>query len=116
VAGDGRTLYMFVPDQQKNGRPTCYGECEQAWPVLEATGEVTAGDGLDQSLLDTVERRDGTLQVTYNGLPLYYFSGDEAAGDVAGQGLNDVWWVLSADGKPVRKAAGGDGGSPGYSP
>jgi predicted lipoprotein with Yx(FWY)xxD motif len=103
VDPEGNTLYMFVPDQQKNGKPTCYDDCASAWPPLEASGEPTAGDGADQSLLDTARRTDGTSQVTYGGLPLYLFSGDEAAGDTNGQGLDKVWWVVSADGKPVKK-------------
>jgi predicted lipoprotein with Yx(FWY)xxD motif len=98
---DGNTLYMFVPDEEKNGEPTCYEDCAEAWPAFEATGDLTAGEGLDQSLLASVERTDGTTQVTYNDLPLYYFSGDEAAGDTNGQGLMDVWYVVSPEGEPV---------------
>lgn len=59
-------------------------------PPLEANGEPTAGPELDGALLGAVERTDGSTQVTYNDLPLYLFSGDEAAGDTNGQGLNDV--------------------------
>ena len=103
--GDGNTLYMFVPDEKANGDPTCYDDCAEAWPALEATGEPTAGSAVDESLLGTVERTDGTEQVTYNDLPLYYFSGDEASGDTNGQGLSDVWWVVSADGEPIMEAA-----------
>ena len=44
--------------------------------------------------------------MTYNELPLYLFSGDEAAGDVNGQGLGDVWWVMDAGGEPIRKTVG----------
>jgi predicted lipoprotein with Yx(FWY)xxD motif len=108
VDGEGMTLYMFVPDQQKNGTPTCYGECETAWPPLEAaeSGVFLPGEGVDGSLLATAERKDGTQQVTYNELPLYVFSGDKAAGDVNGQGLGDVWWVVDATGEPIEKAAG----------
>ena len=98
---DGNTLYMFVPDEEQNGEPTCYDDCAEAWPALEAEGEVVAGEGLDQSLLGSVERTDGATQVTYNDLPLYYFSGDEAAGDTNGQGLMDVWYVVSPEGEPV---------------
>jgi predicted lipoprotein with Yx(FWY)xxD motif len=112
VDGDGMTLYMFVPDQKKNGRPTCYDECAEAWPALEAPAELTAGDGLDGSLLGTVKRDDGTTQVTYGDLPLYLFSGDQAAGDVEGQGLNEVWYVLSPEGKPVKEKT--SGASKGY--
>jgi predicted lipoprotein with Yx(FWY)xxD motif len=101
VDSEGNTLYMFVPDQEKNGKPTCYEDCAEAWPALEAQGELVAGDGLDQSLLESVERTDGTSQVAYNDLPLYYFSGDEAAGDTNGQGLMDVWYVVSPEGEPV---------------
>lgn len=100
---EGNTLYMFVPDQEANGEPTCYDDCADAWPALEATGDLVAGEGLDQSLLASVERTDGTTQVTYNDLPLYYFSGDEAAGDTNGQGLQDVWYVVSPEGEPIQQ-------------
>jgi predicted lipoprotein with Yx(FWY)xxD motif len=102
VDTDGNTLYMFMPDEEKNGEPTCYDDCADAWPAFEATDEPTAGDGVDQSLLATVDRTDGSEQVTYKELPLYHFSGDEAAGDTNGQGLNEVWWVLAPDGRPIR--------------
>ena len=101
VDQDGMALYMFVPDQQKDGKPTCYGDCAEAWPALE--GKVSAGDGIDETLLGTAERKDGTQQVTYNNLPLYHFSGDKKAGDVNGQGLSDVWWVVDATGDPIMK-------------
>jgi len=103
VDAEGNTLYMFVPDEEA-GEPTCYEDCAEAWPAVEASEDPTAGDGVDQSLLGTAERTDGTQQVTYNDLPLYYFSGDEAAGDTNGQGLNDVWWVLSPEGEPIEAA------------
>lgn len=102
VDADGNTLYMFVPDQEANGEPTCYDDCADAWPAVEAVDDQAVGEGVDQSLVATVERTDGSTQLTYNGLPLYHFSGDEAAGDTNGQGLNDVWWVLSPEGEPIR--------------
>ena len=102
VDQDGTTLYMFVPDQKQGGKPTCYDDCAQAWPALE--GEASAGEGIDESLLGTVEREDGTQQVTYNDLPLYHFSGDKSAGDVNGQGLSDVWWVVDPAGDPIMKS------------
>jgi predicted lipoprotein with Yx(FWY)xxD motif len=111
VDAEGNTLYMFVPDEEANGEPTCYDDCAEAWPAFEATDEPTAGSGVDQSMLATVERKDGTDQVTYNDLPLYYFSGDEAAGDTNGQGLNEVWWVVSPEGRPIKGDKGANGDS-----
>ncbi len=94
VDGNGNTLYLFTPDDQ--GDSVCYDQCEAAWPPL--VGEFAAGSGIDATLLGTATRTDGTDQVTYNGWPLYYFANDTAPGDVNGQGVNDVWYVLSPEG------------------
>ena len=107
VDGEGMTLYVFDNDTDENS--TCYDDCEANWPPL--TGEVGAGDGVDESLLGTSEREDGTTQVTYGGKPLYYFAGDQAAGDTNGQAVGDVWWVVGADGEAITSAAGGGGAS-----
>jgi predicted lipoprotein with Yx(FWY)xxD motif len=97
VDADGNTLYLFLPDEQ--GDSVCYDECETNWPVV---GEATSvGDGLDADLLGTTERTNGDTQATYNDWPLYYFAGDAAVGDVNGQGVNDVWYVLDAAGDAV---------------
>ena len=116
VDSEGMALYMFVPDQQEDGKPTCYDDCAQTWPALEAEGEPVAGDGIDESLLGTVKRTDGATQVTYNDLPLYLYAGDEAPGDINGQGISDVWWLLSPGGEPLKEAQGGaaGGGGGGY--
>lgn len=95
---DGNTLYLFVPDGQ--GASVCNDDCADAWPPL--LGDVSAGDGVDESLLGTATRDDGEEQATYNGWPLYYFAADAAAGDTNGQGVNDVWWVISASGDAVQ--------------
>lgn len=94
---EGRTLYLFNPDAQ--GDSTCYDDCADAWPAFVEEG--SAGEGVDASLLGTTTRTDGAVQVTYNGWPLYYFSGDTASGDTNGQALNDVWWVVDATGTAV---------------
>ncbi len=101
VDANGNTLYMFKPDT--DGTSTCYDDCAASWPALIAKGEVKAGgDGdVDESLLGTTERDDGKMQVTYNGHPLYHFSGDAAAGDTNGQGIGDVWFVVSPAGEPI---------------
>lgn len=99
--GDGNTLYLLTTDEQ--GASTCYDDCETNWPVLE--GPVAAGDGVDEPLLGQTEREDGTVQATYNDWPLYYFAGDAQAGDVNGQGVGDVWYVLDESGEPVKDGA-----------
>ena len=106
VDSGGMTLYMFMPDREQGGQPTCYGACEETWPAFEFTDGLEAGDGLEQLLLDSVERKDGSAQATYNGAPLYHFSGDQAPGDTNGQGMSDLWWVVSPKGKPVKGSEG----------
>ena len=54
--------------------------------------------------LGTVEGTDGSTQLSVNGFPAYYFAGDEAAGDVNGQAVGDVWWVFGADGEPIEES------------
>jgi len=104
VDSQGMSLYLFAPDDQ--GDSTCYDACADNWPPLAAEGDVTVGEGLDDGLVGTVTRTDSTTQVTYGGWPLYYFARDSAPGDINGQGVNDVWFLLSADGSA---ALGGDG-------
>jgi predicted lipoprotein with Yx(FWY)xxD motif len=60
-------------------------------------------DGVDASLLGTTTRKDGTIQVTYAGMPLYYYFKDKAAGDVSGQNVNSVRYVVAPDGTVVKK-------------
>ena len=104
VDAEGRTLYAFTKD--KGDQSACSGECATNWPAL--TGTATAGTGAQASLLSTSMQPNGTSQVTYDGRPLYYFAGDAKPGDTNGQGVGDVWFVLTADGALVQeKAAGG---------
>jgi predicted lipoprotein with Yx(FWY)xxD motif len=101
TAGDGMTVYLFVSDAQ--GTPTCTDACGEVWPPLKVddADQVAAGDGVDASLLDTVEHPDAGTQVTYNDWPLYLFTGDSAPGDINGQGQGGVWYVLDATGEPI---------------
>jgi predicted lipoprotein with Yx(FWY)xxD motif len=101
VDGSGKTLYVLTKDTPNTS--TCYDGCSQLWPPLVASsGSPNAGAGVDGSMIATAIRTDGTTQVTYNGWPLYYFSGDKAPGDTNGQGLKSVWFAVSADGNPVK--------------
>jgi predicted lipoprotein with Yx(FWY)xxD motif len=112
VDSKGMTLYMFDPDKQ-SGNSVCDAECLQAWPVYD--GPAKAGQGVDQSLLGTTKSTDGQTMATYNDWPLYYFVKDSQPGDVAGQAVNDVWWVMSPDGKPIRQMPAQSGTSGGNS-
>jgi predicted lipoprotein with Yx(FWY)xxD motif len=96
---DGLTIYYFANDTE--GVSNCEGDCLANWPPVEADEEPVAGDGVDAEL-GTIERDDGTVQLTVNGFPAYYFAGDEAAGDTNGQAVGDVWWVFGADGEPIE--------------
>ena len=100
IDADGMTLYLFVPDQA--GESTCYDQCEDNWPPLydDELGDV--GGDVDEGLLGTADRTDGTVQLTYNGWPLYRFAADAAAGDTNGQGVNEVWWVVSPAGTAIE--------------
>jgi predicted lipoprotein with Yx(FWY)xxD motif len=103
VAANGHTLYLFTADKGKKSE--CYGRCAGYWPPLFAA-KPTVGAGLKASLLGTTKRRDGKLQVTYAGHPLYFFAQDKKAGQVNGQGFvhfGGSWWVVSAAGTKVTK-------------
>ena len=111
ATGQGRTLYMFAAD--KHGQSACYGQCAHYWPPLLTTGKPTAGTGAKASLLGTTRRKDGKLQVTYNGHPVYRYVSDTQRGQIGGQGLNlsgGLWWALSPSGALDRKKASSGGG------
>ena len=101
VGANGRTLYLFTAD--KGAKSVCYGQCATYWPPLIA-GKPTVAAGLDASMLGTTKRRDGKLQVTYNGHPLYFFRPVKKAGDINGQGyvhFGGSWWTVSAAGTKI---------------
>jgi predicted lipoprotein with Yx(FWY)xxD motif len=102
VDDKGMTLYLFTKDTPNTSN--CYDKCATAWPPLLITSAAAAGEGVDSSKLGTTKRTDGTIQVTYNGWPLYYYAKDKAAGDVTGQTVGDVWYVVSAAGDQITTA------------
>jgi predicted lipoprotein with Yx(FWY)xxD motif len=104
VDGSGRTLYLFEADPKDMS--TCNGDCVSVWPPLIAHGTPQAAAGIDQSLLTTTTRKDGSLEVVYNGHPLYYFVSDRQPGDTTGEALSSFgaeWYVLSAAGSKIDK-------------
>ena len=104
VDSKGITLYDFVVD--KGTTSACYGACAALWPPLLTHGKPVAGPGVKASLLGTTKRKDGKLEVTYGGHPLYYFVSDRKPGQTTGQGIDQFggpWWVINAKGKEVHR-------------
>jgi uncharacterized cupredoxin-like copper-binding protein len=87
------TLYLFSNDTVAN-ESTCYDDCATNWPPFTAEEPFSLPLGVAGELT-LVERTDGTTQVAYNGMPLYYFARDQQAGDLTGQGAGDVWWIVA---------------------
>lgn len=104
--GQGRTLYMFTTDTQGQGdtqaKSSCQDKCAEAWPPLTLeSGKPQVGEQLQEDLVDTFQREDGSTQVTYGGWPLYYFVKDQAPGEVNGQdvhGFGGEWYLVAPDG------------------
>jgi predicted lipoprotein with Yx(FWY)xxD motif len=119
VDSKGDTLYLFQKDT--GTKSTCAGACASAWPPLRASGKPTAGSGANASMLGTTPRSDGKPQVTYNGHPLYTYSGDQSPGDTSGEGVNafgGLWYAVSAAGNQIVGQASGSsssGGGGGFS-
>jgi predicted lipoprotein with Yx(FWY)xxD motif len=101
--GGGRTLYVFT--RETSARSRCYGQCAKAWPPLLARGKPGAGRGARARLVGVTRRRDGSVQVTYRGHPLYYYVGDRRPGDVLCQNVVEyggTWLVADGAGQPIH--------------
>jgi predicted lipoprotein with Yx(FWY)xxD motif len=103
-----RTLYAF--DKDTKDTSACSGTCSTNWPAFTADTLPQAVNApntsfLNTSLLGFITRTDGSKQVTYDGHPLYYYSGDKNPGDVKGHGIGGLWHVLSPRGNPMTNPA-----------
>jgi predicted lipoprotein with Yx(FWY)xxD motif len=108
VDGNGMSLYLFMADTQDSGTSTCGDDdgCATEWPPLVTDGDPVAGEGVDSTLLGTITRDDGSIQVTYNGWPLYLFAEDTAPGDTNGQGIDEfggLWFLVSPEGEAIQQ-------------
>jgi predicted lipoprotein with Yx(FWY)xxD motif len=120
----GRAVYLWVKDT--GDKSACSGACAGAWPPVTASGTVTAAGSAKASDLGTITRSDGTKQVTYDGHPLYFFTGDSGSGMATGQGSDSFgakWWLVTPSGSDVTSsvtsftaaagsASGGSGATP----
>ena len=101
VDPDGFTLYIFTADSE--GESTCYDACADLWPPVSADTPISSE--LDESIFGSVTRDGGGEQLAVNGMPLYLYTPDQNPGDTTGQGFNDVWFVVDADGNMMEAAA-----------
>jgi predicted lipoprotein with Yx(FWY)xxD motif len=99
--GRGEAYYLFGKETGKGTR--CYGECARAWPPVLSKGRPRAGRGVKARLLGTTRRKNGKLQVTYGGHPLYYYV-DDSPGRILCQNVTEfggLWLVVKPSGSPV---------------
>jgi predicted lipoprotein with Yx(FWY)xxD motif len=102
VDSNGMTLYYFQKDQKGSGKSKCEGACASAWPPLTTSGEAEAMSGVNNSMLGTIERPDGSTQVTYAGWPLYTFVEDKKPGEDNGtdsKAFGASWYPLHPNGQ-----------------
>ena len=122
ATSSGRAVYLWVKDT--GDMSNCNGACAGAWPPVTTTGTATASGGATASEIGTITRSDGTKQVTYDGHPLYYFSGDSGPGTANGQGSDAFgakWWLVTPTGSDVTAGvtsftAGSSAGAPAPAP
>ncbi len=107
VGADGLTVYGFTNDT--DAVSTCYGTCAEAWPPVIVDEDWSVAPGLDSGIFATTTRDDGSLQLVAGKWPLYYFAGDTAAGDTAGQNSGEVWFVVDTDGVLIQGEGAADG-------
>jgi predicted lipoprotein with Yx(FWY)xxD motif len=103
VDSKGFVLYDFHKD--KGTTSACYGACEQGWPPLLTKGASQPSNGANASMLGTTERKDGSMQVTYAGHPLYTFAGDKKPGEANGNDISAFgaqWYALQGNGEEPK--------------
>ena len=98
VDQQGFTLYAFLNDT--DGESTCTGDCLANWPAVVVEGEINVGD-LDPAQFSTVDNAEAGPMLKMGDWPLYRFAGDAAPGDVNGQGVGEVWYVVGPLGAPA---------------
>jgi predicted lipoprotein with Yx(FWY)xxD motif len=109
----GMTLYRFDGDTANPPASNCNDQCARTWPPELATSSTATLDGIDQSVVGVILRKDGTKQLTINGWAVYRYAKDTAPGDARGQGLQQKWFAVTPQGKKAAGAptAGGSGAS-----
>jgi predicted lipoprotein with Yx(FWY)xxD motif len=99
MLADNRGMTLYINKNDTPFQSSCTGTCAQNWPplIVPNRGQATL-DPSATGQLSTLSLPDGTTQVTYNGMPLYYYSGDQQPGDTNGQAINGIWSVVTSSG------------------
>jgi predicted lipoprotein with Yx(FWY)xxD motif len=101
VDAGGMTAYYFDKDVPDSGSSSCSGDCAVAWPSITSATTTPMVDESITATVGTITGVAGETQITVNGLPIYLFQKDAAPGDVTGQAVGDVWWVIAPDGTKI---------------
>lgn len=105
VDGKGMSVYYFTKDTKDSGTSACTGGCLTAWPPVTTTSDTPAVEGVTGTV-GTITTPDGKKQLTINGMPVYYYEKDKAPGDITGQGVGGVWYLVAPSGEMITTPAG----------
>ncbi|WP_120519542.1 COG4315 family predicted lipoprotein [Arthrobacter celericrescens] len=105
VGANGMSVYLFTKDVKDSGKSACEGACTALWPAVTTGSDTPAVEGVGGTI-GTIPTADGKKQVTINGLPVYFYAQDTTAGDVKGQGFNDLWYLVSPSGDMIKQDSG----------
>lgn len=100
VAGQGLSVYYFTKNTKDSGNSACTGACLTSWPPVTSTTATPTVNGVTGKV-GTIPSANGKMQVTINGMPIYYYSKDQAAGDITGQGVGGVWYLVAPSGEMI---------------
>lgn len=108
VDSEGFTLYRFDNDTKEPPTTNCAADCLVQWPAAVAPDDIEL-DGIDEGIVGTLTRDDGTEQVTLDGWALYRFAADANPGDTSGHGVGEVWWAVTPDGEKAKAETSSSG-------
>jgi predicted lipoprotein with Yx(FWY)xxD motif len=101
VDKDGKSVYFFTKDLKDSPTSACKDACAAAWPAVTTSSDVPAVEGI-AGTVGTITTAGGTRQITINGMPIYYYAKDAKAGDILGEGINNVWYLVSPSGQMLK--------------
>lgn len=101
VDGKGMSVYYYTKDVKDSGKSNCIGDCLVAWPPVITTNDTPKVEGVTGKV-GTITTADGKKQVTIEGMPVYLWEKDKDPGDITGQGVGNVWYLVAPDGKMIK--------------